>query len=351
MSAPLIVVQTETAAPVGVIRLDDHAVLCIKHTLWVGQDRAPDHEPDQEPVLPSDFALCDTCEVTVAGFGTVTLEHRVEAGDVLSPADLIVGYGGDIELTISERAPHAMLTDGTYADGEPVPLACDHIWIDPDAMVAVFSYHGSFDTALLRERDRVLISEHDRAPPPLSKRVVELARAHHGFATEPGVEPSELDRARLDAERLGAHDEALEPRLPLGRYAAISAELTAGRDPRARILARHGFDEISWLVEERGWLNKIGTAVADGDASLAADYDDAFSAALDAMPPPANADKKQPTHAAVLAALEEGEDPAKVLERHSLSIGEWIMLDRYWSHPSRAGGDANGDAGSGEGDA
>jgi hypothetical protein len=78
------------------------------------------------------------------------------------------------------------------------------------------------------------------------------------------------------------------PRAPvdgfdLHAFAAVAAELAAREAPRAAVLARAGLTEMRWTAIETTWMLRLATSLLQGDLSLHAEHDEAFSAAQRAI--------------------------------------------------------------------
>ncbi len=65
----------------------------------------------------------------------------------------------------------------------------------------------------------------------------------------------------------------------LAGYAQISAQLVGKAEPRGKVLARAGLDEMRWIDVEKTWLLRIAAAMLRGDVSLGHEHDEAFEAA------------------------------------------------------------------------
>lgn len=139
-----------------------------------------------------------------------------------------------------------------------------------------------------------------------------------------------------DADRYATWDEAPSPTLPLERYASISAELQEKRAPRAEVLRRHDLDEESFTREEWAWLDAMANDAMRGDATVAGRYGELFLAAQDALASPEERAIPIETYAAIRVAMENGEDPARVLALRSMTLPVWMRLDRRMSAAASA---------------
>lgn len=125
------------------------------------------------------------------------------------------------------------------------------------------------------------------------------------------------------------------PRTPvagfdLSRYARVAAELAENAEPRATVLARAELDEVRWLEIEQTWLLRIATAALQGDVALLQEYDAALTAAQ------ADSAAAAPTlsieaYARVVAAIENGAAPARVLAEAEISVAAFARGHRTWT--------------------
>lgn len=74
------------------------------------------------------------------------------------------------------------------------------------------------------------------------------------------------------------------PRTPIDGFdlkavATVTANLTAGREPRKAVLARLGLDEVRWLAVEKAWMLRVAAALLKQDPSLGQEYAEAFAVA------------------------------------------------------------------------
>lgn len=232
----------------------------------------------------------------------------------------------------------AELCDHTLGSPFRIPMSCDTVWMNGDELALV--WRGDVGADELEERDRVVVSlEPLGSARSLDVRLGQRARAKLSFA----IERAELGRAasseggdELALERLALSDEAPKPELSLQRYANVSAELAEGGEPRAAVLERHGLDEVGWALEERASLEGIAQAATQGDASLAVAYADAFVAAQDALGSPDEQEAMVHEYVAVSAELERADDPMPVLQRWSMTLAQWMRLDRHWTRRAEA---------------
>jgi hypothetical protein len=226
-----------------------------------------------------------------------------------------------------------------------VELVCDTLWLDVDRELCVVSWRGGVavpDRGESVARLAVWLSPMGKTL-PLDARLAELQRGALGFALRPGEEP-ELAHARDDDERQTLQmaryatwsSKAPEPRLTLGEYATITAELGEWPDARARTLDAHRLDEDTWTVEERAWLEKMGQAALDGDATIADQFSKLFVDAQDALASDEERRQSLEEYAEIKVAIDDAEDPGAALGAAKLSIGRWLRMERRWDAAVRA---------------
>ncbi len=223
---------------------------------------------------------------------------------------------------------------GGDADDVEVPLACDTLWIDADAGRLVLVWRGPLTLVRADPAEARLLAWVEHEAEPWEVAAIEALRVDGALSfavesrdLEPGAaapDPAELVLARHAV----AWRAAREPELTLAEYAGVSAELAERREPAGEVLARYGLDEHRWAVEERAWLERLGQAAADGDASLALEYGALFVAAQDALARPEEASIVLDEYVALRARVETAEDPARALADRRTTLPEWLRLDR-----------------------
>lgn len=151
-----------------------------------------------------------------------------------------------------------------------------------------------------------------------------------------GQEPPPLSSEELTMARYETwgHPDAAEPDLPPEEAAAVAAELTEGRWPRAEVLARHGLDEYAWGVEERAWTQRLA-AVHDDPGGLNADFAAALRRASEALATPREATITLAEYVALAARLGRG-DPRRLLAEAGLGVGGFIRVERRFRERAAA---------------
>jgi hypothetical protein len=123
---------------------------------------------------------------------------------------------------------------------------------------------------------------------------------------------------------------APEPRLPLSRFARISAELAEDRKERHAVLARHGIVERTWELEERAWLERMAVESLREGPTTAAVYGQLFTQHQDTLGTEAEARISVEDYANVRFAMDVSPDPAEVLEQVEWSLARYGRVERRW---------------------
>lgn len=224
-------------------------------------------------------------------------------------------------------------------------LCCDTAWFDTDRELLVLVWRGSVALASTNAREVTrIVAFMEPADKARDLREVRrlVMRSFVGFAAEESrvtSEPADEEEAsRLTHARyqLMGGDEAPPPMISLERYARVSAELAEKREPRADTLKRHAMDEDAWNLEERAWVEAMGSAAAKGDGTTAVKYGELFVAAQDELAGPGEARRTLGDYAAIMAAMDEADDPEAVMKDWSITLSEWMRLDRRWSLAMKA---------------
>ncbi len=118
-------------------------------------------------------------------------------------------------------------------------------------------------------------------------------------------------------------------------YAGVVAALAQRAEPRAVTLASFKLNEARWLAIEQTWLLRIATALLQNDGSLSKAYDEAFQEAQEALEkgPPLSLEE----FAAMVARIEDGQEPAVAIAAAGLSLGAFARAQRTWA--ARIAGD------------
>lgn len=301
----------------------------------LGLDGAPVERvgPSLTPKLIEDFPV----DFDFATYNTAPPSQRLEE---LPPGATLTLSGlceraEQVTLRLPAAAP-VMWADTSEESGLPVPLRCDTVWIDTDRELLVMVYRGLTEVPSL-ELDGVtqvtLALGEGGERPALADVQKDLARG----VFEAAVELSDFeDDARPAPEAaLFARYEALarsvEPTISLETYALVSASLAEGKGPRHETLERHGFDEDTFLIEERGWLTRMGDAAMSGDTAPATRYGELFVEAQDRLAGPGEGREALEEYVMLKVDVEDADDPTAALSDRKMTLAEWMRMDRRWT--------------------
>lgn len=242
---------------------------------------------------------------------------------------------GPRELELPDIHPRVRVSPrSTMADFE-LEMKADTVWLDTDAQECVVVWRG---TALLphpRGLDTLVVSlEHGATPRDWEEILRSAPQGQFGFAlTAENLDPAAQDEEEQHALQMAryeamCHERAPEPLLSLERYVALAAELAERPKERKEVLAKRGYTEDTWTVEERAWLERMAEQAMNGDGRLVAEYGTLFVAAQDELAAPDEADVTLEQYAETLVALAAAEDMPAELERLGLTLARWLRLDR-----------------------
>ncbi len=221
---------------------------------------------------------------------------------------------------------------------EPIDMVCDTLWLDTEKRVLTLVWRGEFELDRLgRGPDRIRVDGRYLFSQPTDKiELFSLARANLSFASETGALSAEpLTEAEKDALQVARYETWLddegppETTLSLAAYAQISAELAEETEPRKEVLKRHDLDEDQWALEEHGWLGKMAVGTLNNDGGLAVRFGDLFVAAQDELGG-AEVTKSPDEYTTIAVQLETAEEPAAVLTAHSMTLADWLRLERKY---------------------
>jgi hypothetical protein len=226
--------------------------------------------------------------------------------------------------------PHIYVDDG-FDDLEPIPLALDAFLVDADFQRLALTWRGPVPHRFVDHGrvERFLVSI-ERTREPRSVEAIRSAtpRGHFFFAAEE-TDDVDGDPEELDVARYEALEHAAAPSIGLERYAQVTAELAEKTEPRERVLDRHGFDEHTWTIEERAWMQRMAERVREGDGTEANRFAELFVDAQDGL-----ADEAEPRdladYARLKRALRSTDEPEALLETEGVPMAEWMRLERHW---------------------
>ena len=225
-----------------------------------------------------------------------------------------------------------------------VEMVCDSVVVDAARGEAELVWRGIFrDPAWGGETSRIVIGVLPRGVPEDAREAIleaGLGRARFTRAANaediaaqrspPALGDEDVAMARMTAWEKGPGD----ARLGADEFALASSELARG--PRHEVLARLGFDEISWGLEE--WAQ--GEQRANESASFASEASEADEVeetgegrpeggvSLPAPPSAAAPPGYDRAAYARLSAHLAVRDPGRVLAEAKLSIGDYIALEQ-----------------------
>lgn len=241
--------------------------------------------------------------------------------------------GHPLALELPALTVRVTLIAALWGDHE-LPMRCDTLAIDTEARRITLTFRGDVEvTQDGREIRRIIASVERRGEERTDPdRLAYLQRGTVAFAAEPedlepGAPPIPDEHPRLTAARYATwRSKAPPPQLVLDDYTRVAVELAEQREARATVLARYGFDEDRWTIEERGWLEAMARDALQGDVRLAALHAERFVAIQREL-----ADEVVPldvaTYARTRAALELGEQPSVALSELNISAPAWLRID------------------------
>jgi hypothetical protein len=292
-----------------------------------------------ESVDPQVFS-CASPELVVP-FGLLSPISLIELTGLLPYEDGDEPVAGDVVATRLCSLPGlkpVVTVDASGVEDMPLRPLLDTVIIDTDAQRGALVWRataGPFSS--LVDVARVLVSmEMVGRERDTGERRSDTQRGKVGFATteddaRQGREPSRED-PRLRYEELRTWGEiAPEPRISLERYATVSAELAEWPKDRATTLERHEFDEVTWGVEERGWLERFASDAMNGKGELAGYYGTLFLAAQDRLATPEEERLTLRDYAGLRAEIERAADVSQVLDDAKLTLAQWMRLDRRYT--------------------
>ena len=208
----------------------------------------------------------------------------VEPEDVLELDGL--GIGGErrlLQIPPHEPAVIYEAEDVAY----DLRAVCDTLILDNVACTLTMVWRAQIGLdALATPGHRLIVSMEDvNNGRMLQELDRDLQRGHYARAvTEAEVDiPADVEDHEVIAARYKSFDLTPDPALPLERYATVSAELSLKREARAAVLEKHGLNEMTWLLEERAWLERVANAMSRGDLDTPVKITDAVRAARDAL--------------------------------------------------------------------
>ncbi|MFO0549853.1 MAG: DUF2169 domain-containing protein [Polyangiaceae bacterium] len=298
---------------------------------------------DLQGLLPPDFdeEVFNVAPPELRGsMGSVGPSAILELTGVFEPA---AGDREDATMPVTTRVVglpglYPVVTfDGANGANVPVRMQLDTLRIDSDARTISVTWRGlagPFDVA--SDFHRLVVSmEEVGAERDHGTRLSDTQRGKVVFAFDEddardGRTPP-VEDARLSYERMKTWGEvAPEPRMPIESYARISAELAEWPKERDKTLDRHGYDEDSFGVEERAWLERFAADAMDGRSQLAVLYGDLFLREQDLLAKPEEDRWTLRDYAGLRVEMDRAADVGGVLEEAEISLAQWMRLERRW---------------------
>lgn len=264
---------------------------------------------------------------------------RARPGSITPDAALrFRGLFGSQEAKVALPGLEPVVTaDLEGLEGLSVPLSLDTIWIDVDEGVGAMSWRGVMPTPDGKRIDRFVLSlERASSPRDEATRLADTQRGTVRYAwTEDdaakGTPPPEEDNVLTYHKEMTWSEVAPDPRISIEQYAAVSAELAERPKERGEVLAKHGFDDERFMVEERAWLERFAANAVQGKGELAAYYGDLFIAAQDALTTPEEERLTLRDYAGLRAELDRSADPTVPLDRAEVTLAQFMRLERRWT--------------------
>ena len=245
-----------------------------------------------------------------------------------------------LELKLPDVEP-VLWIDTMEERGTPISLECDTLWIDTDRELLVMVYRGLTEVPSL-EFDGIAQATLGLSKGGVSPSFEEIQKDLERGVFEAAVELSDFDddagpppEASLFA-KYEVWERSIEPSISLEKYALISAALAEEREPRSETLKAYGFDEDSFLMEERGWLTTMSEAAMKGDPEPATRYSELFVNAQDALAGPNEGRETLDEYVALKVEMEESADPIKALADRQMKLAHWLRMDRRWTRRALA---------------
>jgi hypothetical protein len=303
-----------------------------------GKSTAEPVGPSLTPPLPEEHPLGFDFIV----YNTAPASQRLE---VLPPEARLVLSGlseraETLELKLPNVAP-VLWVDTMEDRGIPIELGCDTVWIDTDRELLVMVHRGIMEVPSLEfdgvAQLTVALAEDGVSPAfedvqrDLERGVFEAAVELRDFDADEPPSPEEAIFAKYEL-----WERPIEPSISLEKYAFISAALAEGREPRGETLKAHGFDEDSFLLEERGWLMTMSEAAMKGDPEPATRYSDLFIKAQDDLTGPNEGKETLDEYVGLKVELEDADDLSKALAERQMTLAQWLRMDRRWTRRALA---------------
>lgn len=278
-------------------------------------------------------------DVADDGFQAAPTDLRFDLGvleraPTIALLGLLAGFAGKpLVLALPGERPLLRIFD-RKGNERGVDAALDTVRIDLDERRVDLTYRA---TEPGRPADVVVFDGFRPigAPPDAS---VGRERVRHVAAAVMTEDDARLEREpELDAvARQMVVADALagplpQPTLDLQRYAEVHADLAERPKHRPEVLRAHGFDDVSWTIEERAWLERMAEDAMRGDPSSATAFGSLFVEAQDQLVTPRETEMPLDEFARLTVVVERAEEPIEALEDETLTFAQWMRLGRIWS--------------------
>lgn len=298
-----------------------------------GKSAAEPVGPSLTPPLPEEHPL----GFDFSAYNTAPAPQRL---GIIPPGARLVLAGlseraETLELKLPDVAP-VLWVDTREERGALVSLECDTVWIDTDRELLVMAYRGLIEVPSLEldgvERVTLALARGGVSPSfedvqrDLERGVFEAAVELPDFYDD---EPPAQEAAIFS--KYEVWERPIEPTISLEKYALISAALAEQRDPRKETLKAYGFDEDSFLMEERGWLTTMSEAAMKGDPEPATRYGELFVKAQDDLAGPNEGRETIEDYVALKVEMDDAPDPTKTLADRQMTLAQWLRMDRRWT--------------------
>jgi hypothetical protein len=162
-------------------------------------------------------------------------------------------------------------------------MEIDTLVIDVDQLEVALVWRGQIpEDAFGASGGRLIVALLDGGRPEAEEVYCELARGHFSRAQVPAEADVPAPPA-YDVELLSARQKTLDrtpaPRLALAEYVGLAWELSRRPGERPAILARHDLDDVDWMLEERGWQQRMALLRKRGDQATIAEMKRVIAAA------------------------------------------------------------------------
>ena len=208
-------------------------------------------------------------------------------GNEILELDGLVPGGSRRALELPGFEPQVIVETDDQARLWPV-MICDTLVLDTDLNTITLTWRGQVTQDLLATpMVRLVVGlRPSGANGLLSQLYRDLQRGHFSRAEVMGGAPDPCGPDGRDLElelaRAATFDMTPDPSLSMEEYSRVAAALGTG-DDRDVVLGNFSLDQDSWMLEERGWMDRIARAMSRGDHELPMQMDAMMSKARQAL--------------------------------------------------------------------